>query len=574
MAKNEEKSKAEIYREERKARIAKANKKNAKKLAAGKTAGSIVKRIIAIVLAVAIVGGAAYYVADNTGLKNKMITAVEVGEEKVSAATYYYYYYLCYQQVLSTQENYEQYGWSYYDSSLSPDEQDSPYKDDDGNAISWADELKIQATTRAQTTIANYNEAVKAGMELSEDELNEIDQTLTQFETNASNSGYSVNAFLKATFGFGLKDLKNQLKMEELASKFQTSKQEELTKAVTEEELKKELKENPNEYGLAGIRYYAFKFDSLTQEDGEADDAFEARKAEANKDIIATAKEVFEKISDEESFKDEINVYEDSKKNEKAEDADTAEEVKEDKAEDKKEEEEKDATTLLKNAAYSSLSSAIEEDGAKWAFDSSRKKGELKFFEGKNAAYIVYITSPMSLKAHSVSVRYCLIPYNSDFQKANSDDERTEAKDTATKLYDEWKKNNPTEDTFAQLCVENSQDTSTSDNGGLIDVRLNKMVSSFEDWCFDSSRKAGDCEVIEAEEYGYFLVYFVSNNKDDLDWKETAKETISNKAYEDYYDALLADDAEYATVDHDKAEEMISSDFCKKMKRNNAMNKK
>ena len=578
MAKKEEKSKAELYREERKARIAKANKKNARK--GGGKAGSVIKRVIAAVIVIAIVGGGLFYVLDNTGVVNKMITAVEVGKDNVNSATYYYYYYLMYQQALQTQENYSQYGFSYIDSEKAPDEQEYPYAGEDGKKTTWADQLMTQAASRAQTVLACYNEAVKAGVKLEEAEQTQIDETIEQFKTNASSGGYSVNAYLKMMFGFGLKDLKKQLEIEQIAQKYQDQTHKEQRDAIDDAALEKELKDNEKDYGLASIRYYSFKYDTLNQGENETDEAFEARKTKANDSVAKTAEEIFEDIDDEDSFIDAINEYEakqsETKDEDKAEEAAAeAETAEAEEAEDEdKEEEKEDATTILKNAAYSSISSAIESDGADWAFDSARKKGDIKFFKGENGAYIVYVTSPRNLDSHSVTVRYCLIPYNDEFKAANDKDERTEAKDTATKLYDDWKKGEATEDTFAALVRENSKDTSTSEDGGLIDVRLNKMVSAFEDWCFNSKRKAGDCEVIEAEEYGYFLVYFVSNNKDDLDWKDTASEKLADAAYEEFFKTLTAEDGEYAIKEHKKAEQRVSDDFCKKIKRNKALSSK
>ena len=580
MAKKDEKSKAEIYREERKARIAKANKKNAKK--GGGKAGSIVKRIVAVVIALAIVGGGLFFVLDNTGVINKMIPALEVGKDKVSSATYYYYYYLTYQQALQTQENYSSYGFNYIDANKAPDEQDYPYPDDDGKTVTWADQLMTQAASRAQNVLACYNEAVKAGIKLDDDEKTQIDETIEQFKSNASSGGYSINAYLKMMFGFGLKDLKKQLEVEQLASKYQEQLHEEQHDAIDDAALEKELKDNANEYGLATIRYYAFKYDTLTQGENESDEAFETRTKKSNDSMAKTAEGVFEDITDEDSFIDAVNAYEAEKNGtndeDKAEDT-AAEEAKAEEAEtaaaeeaEEKEEEKEDATTLLENSAYSSISSAIEDDGADWAFDSARKKGDLKLIKGEKGAYIVYVVSPRDLKAHSVTVRYCLIPYNDEFKAANDQDERTEAKDTATKLYDDWKKSGKaTEETFADLVRANSKDTSTSEDGGLIDVRLNKMVSAFEDWCFDSKRKTGDCEVIEAEEYGYFIVYFVSNNKDDLDWKDAASEKLAEAAYDEVFKTLIAEDGDYALTEHTKAEKRISDDFCKRIKRNMAV---
>lgn len=578
MAKKEEKSKAELYREERKARIAKANKKNARK--GGVKTGSVVKRVVAAVVALAIVCGCLFYVLDNTGVINKMITAVEVGENNVNSATFYYYYYLMYQQALSTQENYSSYGFNYIDAEKAPDEQDYPYPDEDGKTTTWADQLITQAASRAQTVLACYNEAVKEGIKLEEDEQTQIDETIEQFKSSASSGGYSVNAYLKMMFGFGLKDLKKQLEIEQIASKYQEKVHEDQHEAVDDAALEKELKDNAKDYGLATIRYYAFKYDTLNQGDSESDEAFEARKTKANDSVAKTAKEIFENITDEDSFIAAVNAYEaedaENEEEDKAEEATeetaAAETEAAEEAEDAEtEEEEEDATTLLKNAAYSSISSAVEADAADWAFDSARKAGDLKFFKGDNGAYIVYVKSPRNLKAHSVTVRYCLIPYNDEMTAANDKDERTEAKDTATKLYDDWKKGEATEDTFAQLVRDNSKDTSTSEDGGLIDVRLNKMVSAFEDWCFDSKRKAGDCEVIEAEEYGYFIVYFVSDNKDDLDWKDTASEKLADAAYDEAFETLLGDDGEYVLNEHKKAEKRVSDDFCKRIKRNQAL---
>ena len=36
------------------------------------------------------------------------------------------------------------------------------------------------------------------------------------------------------------------------------------------------------------------------------------------------------------------------------------------------------------------------------------------------------------------------------------------------------------------------------------------MVTAFNDWCFDSSRKSGDTGIVETE-YGYHVMYFVGN---------------------------------------------------------------
>lgn len=560
------KTQAEIYREERKARIAKANKKNAKSAGSAKL-GSLIKKIVALVICLAIVCGIGYYVADTSGLKNRVLTAATVGGEKLSAADFYYYYYLSYQNALSMQSSYSSYGINLIDENVSPDEQDYPYADDDGNTRTWAEELKSQAATRAQSTIALYNEAVKAGVELDEEELTEINETITSLEANASSSGYSLNAYLKRMFGYTKKQFEEQLKVEQLATKFNEMKQTEFADAVTEDDLKAELKANPNTYGLASIRYYSLSYETLTQKEGEDDKAFETRQDESKKATVKEAHNIANGISTDETFKSEVAAYEEKLAEEtKAEEAEAAEaEAEAEAAED----EDKDET-LQKNISHSTATGLIEAKGADWAFSADRKAGDCTVIEGENGAHIVYIVSPKSLDAHSVSVRYCLIAYNEEFTSAADEDEREAAKDEAETLYSAWKKGGDlTEDSFATLCMENSDDSSTSADGGLLEeVRLNSMVSAFEDWCFDSARKPGETAVIEAEEYGYFLVYFVKNNKDDLDWKKTAKESLGDKAYDEYYEGVIADEGSYPLVNKESVQNSVVKAFCKVIKRN------
>ncbi len=585
MAKKEEKSKAELYREERKARIAKANKKNSKK--GSSSGGSIVKRIVAVVLCAAVVLGGLYFILDATGVVNRMIPALKVGNKSISSATYYYYYLMSYNQAQQVQEQYGQY-MSYYDTSKAPDEQDYMSPDEDGNTITWAEQFMKQASQLAQSNIAFYNEAVKAGITLTDEEKEEIEHTINDYKENAASSGYSLDAYLRRYFGFGLKEFKKQVEQELYANKYKTQKQDEFKDGITEEQLKKELEDNPTTYGLATVRYYNITLNEVTQKEGESDEDFAARKDKENEPLVKAAEGIIDGVKSEDSFIDAVNKYADEKAAEekakkaeeakddaKAEEAEKAEETKEEKKDDEKKEEKRDDTTLLNHSTYSSISSAIGKDGADWAFDSARKKGETKVITGDDKITVVYIVKPRSLDAHSVTVHYCLIPYNDSMQAAADDDERTEAKDKAEKLYDEWKKSGDTsEDSFSELCKENSADTSTSEKGGLIDVRLNTMVSAFEEWCFDKSRKAGDTGVIEATEYGYFLIYFVSDNKDDLDWKDSATSTVAETLYTDFSKDVLADTGSYKVVDHTWAENRISKKFCKMIKRNAALSSK
>ena len=83
-----------------------------------------------------------------------------------------------------------------------------------------------------------------------------------------------------------------------------------------------------------------------------------------------------------------------------------------------------------------------------------------------------------------------------------SDEEKAAAKQTAEDLLNEWKQGEATEDSFAALATEKTTDTGSKDNGGLYEnVYPGQMVSAFNNWCFDSSRKPGDTGIVETN-YG------------------------------------------------------------------------
>ena len=64
-----------------------------------------------------------------------------------------------------------------------------------------------------------------------------------------------------------------------------------------------------------------------------------------------------------------------------------------------------------------------------------------------------------------------------------------------------------TADAFGALAKEYSSDSNASDGGLYTRVYKGEMVDSFEDWCFDPSRKSGDTGIVETT-YGYHVMYF------------------------------------------------------------------
>ncbi len=82
----------------------------------------------------------------------------------------------------------------------------------------------------------------------------------------------------------------------------------------------------------------------------------------------------------------------------------------------------------------------------------------------------------------------------------------------AQELIDDWKANGSTIEYFEELCKINSEDLKTKDIGGLYKNYRegeNESAYEFDNWCFDKSRKVGDCEVMSAD-YGAHVMYLES----------------------------------------------------------------
>lgn len=551
MAKNESSmSKAEVYREERKARIAKAAKKNAKSIEKRTAAAGILKKVVAVVLAVAIVGGIAWKLIDSIGVIERAVTAVTIGDQKVSAAQFNYYYTAQYQQMAYYANMYAQQGVNMgFDTSIAPDEQESTEKDEDGNVLTWDEVFKNSAVKYAQFVYAYYQKALDDKYELTEDEKAEINETIESYRTEAVNNNYSLNAYLGESFGGGFNEkvFRKQLEMETLAKRYSEDMSIKLEGEIPEADIKAEYEANRKEYDYADVRYYAFTYTTLTLNEGETEEALKERQKAENAKVEAQAKAIYDKLTDEASFKAAITAF----KNEgKEKPVDT------------------DFTTLSEIATYNSLTTATNKETADWAFDTARKAGDKTMIKGEKGVYIVYSVKPI-YSMNSVDVRHCLVQFEDTENVTEA--QKKDAQKKAQELLDEWIKGGKTEEGFIAMVKEHTEDTASKETGGLYEgIRTtDNYVASFEEWSFDDARKAGDYGIVETE-YGYHIMYFVSDNTDDLDWEAAIKAAKGSEALEKFETELLKEDGEFAITENKTWINMVSKEFCDKIRINAA----
>lgn len=163
----------------------------------------------------------------------------------------------------------------------------------------------------------------------------------------------------------------------------------------------------------------------------------------------------------------------------------------------------------------------------------------------------------------SADVRHILIaPADADEDGESTEEEWTAAEAEAQRIYDLFMED-PTEENFITLATENTDDPGFAENGGLYEgVTPGQMVTEFNDWIFDTSRVAGDCEIVKTK-YGYHVMYFISAGEN-ADWYSSCEELCKNekmtqtvqKMVEDnpikvWYNAIVLDNVQKAAPAED-----------------------
>lgn len=526
-----EKSKAEQYRDERKARIAKTAKKNAHNMEKKNTAKKIAGKVISIVVCVAIVLGIVAFSFNYYGVLQRVIKIGSVGtEQSVTIAEYEYYYMRAYNEI-RYQAQYYQYYYSSdigYDTSLAPDEQTQTTTDDEGNEISWVERLHDDTIDLIQIHKAYYNEALKAGLELTQADEAYIDQQIEELREEASGSDsdsddnttkYSLNAYLRKVYGGAVNErfLRKQLKIQTLAQKFVTERTAEIAKGYEQSAIDKKYNEATSDYDFVTFRTYTFTAKELTAEDGESDEDFAARQSASDAEVKKNANDFLAAVKDEATFAAKV-----AELNKDTEDYDVDAETK---------------YTMLK----SSVESNISEDAATWLYDKATKAGDKKLFTDEdNGKYTIVLAVAAPHQEQTVTVRHILLAtQDTSSGEALSDEEVAEKKATADDVLKKFNESDKSEDAFAALAYEYTEDSGSSSTGGLYEhIYPGQMVTEFNDWCFDDSRQAGDVEMVETD-YGYHIIYFVEDDGADY-YDSTIRENDASEDFETEAQELIS----------------------------------
>lgn len=459
--------------------------------------------IMAVVLAVLVVLGVRYYTVPNSNEKmNPGNVALTVGDTDVSIGMYNYYY-----SIIS--QNYITYaGYGYYDLDPTVSFEQQSTTNSDGETVTWAQVFEDDTIDQIQYITAYYEQAVKAGIELSEEQKQTIEQQIDSLKASASDANQSVDEFISSNYGdyCGLATLNKMLEQCYIAESYY--KEASMDINVTDDEIDEYYKENSDNYKVAPFAYLQIIYneDSLTKEDAEA-------RAKEAAESISTVDEMKKALPT--VCKESLEQY---VKSGYFEDTDKAAETIAENIE----------TTIQRN------DESFTQDGLEWLFDDNTKVGDCSYFtdESNSVVYVVLKTGDVSVDDQEVySVRHILVMPESEeaenseeqteeaehAQKTYTDEEWAAAEKKAQSILDEYLAGNKTERSFAELAEKYSADTESTSKGssgvygGLISgTKIGTMVPTFEEWSIDDSRKYGDTDIVKSD-YGYHIMFFVED---------------------------------------------------------------
>ena len=439
--------------------------------------------VVLLIVAVIIFNSSLFY----TG-----VSAVTIGDEHYTASEVNFFYYLSYYQMSSYAS------YMGLDTSTPLDEQEIS----DGET--WADYFREEAVNTLTQITVLWKQAQEAGFELSEEDRTSLEEQLAGLETSATENGFSsVDDLLSTNYGRGVDyDIVSKL-MERsfIADAFSADKK--ASYEYTDDELDAYYEEHADSYdNFTYLSYFASGAED-TANGIDSETAMATAKQTAD-DIMADSKAV----ATADGFKAQVL---------------------------------KVTGTEIKNTT--TTGAKLDTTVSEWMLDDGRAEGDSTVLETDTGYYVVFFISRSDNDYYPVDVRHILIKVVADDTGAYTEEAKAEAKEKAESLLAEWKAGDATEDSFATLANENSEDTGSNTNGGLYEgVTMGQMVEQFSDWCFDPNRKSGDTGIVynESDSYcGYHVMYFVGN-EDVVNRLKVADTDKRGEDYDAWYEEVSA----------------------------------
>lgn len=446
---------------------------------------------IAVVLFIAII------LLLDSPLMYSITTALTVNGEKFTPAEYSYHYA---NQFMNFANQYGDYA-SYFGldtSSGIPGLRNQPC-DMTEEGGTWRDYFIDLATDEIRQTQALLRYAKENGITLEQSELDEIDKNLETIDTVATMYGFpNANKYVSANYGTGVNvDILRQASVDAaLAAKAYAHKADSLQ--YTPEQLSEKY---ASYEGAKDVFSFAYYFVSASENSGVT-----------SEQAKATAEQIVKAYNDgtgEDAY-DRFNAAVESVTGESA--------------------------VRSMNAKEN-----ITVSYAEW-LTGGRKAGDVTAIanSGDTGWYAVLFLDSSDNNYNVAQVRHILIKAAADENGEYTDEAKAEALARAEEILAEWKAGAATEDSFAALAEQYSEDEGSNANGGLYDtVGKGEMVEEFDEFCF-AGHKAGDTAIVYGESgtyAGYHVMYYIGEG--DLYSHIIAKNDMMNTEINEWFEELI-----------------------------------
>lgn len=491
--------------------MAKTQKKTAS------VAGSLSVILTLIICGALLIGVIAWAAVTKSANSMRNVIAMKVGEYEISGAEFEYQYN---NAILTFRQDYEDI-LPYLGVDFDKDLGTQMYTDD----MSWKDYFINSAVNALSEQYFLISAANEAGFELTEAQKDSAVAEMESLKSILNAYGIGLESYIQSTYGKNAKfaDLKEYSIKNALAYNYFNNYIDSIN--IDEDMINEYYEVNKDDLETVAFHSYQFAY-TVPSNVEEGDESYkDAAKAKAEAALAA--------ITDEESIKDAIFAQ---------------------LTDDEITQIEEDFETYSEDVYKASVSTDI----ANWLFDSSRKEGDKTVIEANGGFFVLYFVDRAQDDYETVNVRHILLR-TSDVENIYTEDgvfdtdataEAQEAADAevyakAEAVLNEWLAGDKTEESFAALANEKSEDTA---EGGLYtQVTKGMMASEFDKWIFDESRKAGDYEIVKTDRYGYHIMYYCGT--DVPAWHLEVIENIQEEEYNEYiselkvkYDVITYDD--------------------------------
>lgn len=482
---------------------------------------------IGVVCAVLAIGLLFWNNWDNlTGHFNNSKVAATVDGVDYTVADLKYYYASARQMVYT----YSMYGLYNFNYTID----DGAQWQDETNNKTYADYFRELALQYLKEDAALCAAAKAEGYTLSEEGQKTLEDEFAEIDTLCAQEGISRKTFFARRYGSGVteevyrRNRANSL----LASEYSDHHNEGIE--VSEADIEDYYKKNTADLDSYDYRYFFIDGTAANtvDENGATVTATEEEKAAA----LAAAKEKADAaLADIQAAEDKEAAFQEATLKYVSESVRGAYEANED-------------YSLQRGIMGSTLSSS-RSSYADWLKADARQEGDITSVETSNGYFVVMFLKRYKDDHPTVNVRHILI--NTDTSGSTEKDEngyaiptqaaRDSAKAKAQQLLDLWKAGEATEESFAALATEHTEDSGSKENGGLYEkVYRGQMVTNFNNWIFEEGRKPGDVGLVEniGRYSGWHIIYF-SGVAEDPQWRITAEKSTKSSMQSEWHDGLI-----------------------------------